>query len=393
MRTFCLDNREHLTPVLMGMSNSHRWSFLVNPRGLRWAKYPAYAYDLYHPESLRLEYVPRCPTTTVGRIVMFIDYDPADDNSNLTFDDIANMSGAVTDSLYKSLSVSYRSASTVLAQHKYFCSDSVTPDRLAHCCRLWVCVEGGDSTKEELCGDLYLHYRFTLSNPEMPTTMLPDTLRIALKPNGVPDGTSTSPFGTLSQNVATATNLASTVAQVKNITDTVTATLSGLYDGAVSYKTADMDLANHPIMSSYNDTGALITHSTYDALWPVNKFVVFKTEATSILVTFQLVYNYVPSSASDIPSFAYAYNDADWSLTPNGAEYNNNLMSGVPAAKVGVSTSVVQLVVMHFTRKSPCRGFVFQIQITGTSAAGISNAKVADLMLCPYPTDVVTPLY
>lgn len=390
-RNCSLVNRELLTTMVMGKQITHKGDYLVNPRNLGWGKHIAYAYDMYRPRRITFTYVPRVPTTTRGRICLFLDYDPTDDNSAMGFTDIAAMGGAVVDSLYKSVSVSYNPRSTVIATHGYFCNDSDTPDRLAHCCRLWVLVEGGDSATEEICGEVFIDYDFEMYNPEMPPSMMPQTLRIHA-PSGTA-GNASNPLGTFADITATAASQAASLKQVQNLLRDAQMTLmGGVFEDSMALATkADMNLAVDGIMTSYSDTDTVVASATYSTLWPSTQFIVFKTNAECLLVVAQFQYYYTSTSASDIPSYQYTLNSDSWGCV--GSENMNPYKLGVPASKIGVATQLSQIVVLHLRRKRPNRGLVIQFVLTGPSSGAIAQSRANDVMVSPYPTDFATPYY
>jgi len=169
MGSFKFSNREYLAPIYTQAGGTHAANWLMNPRKIPWLSQVAAAFDLYRFEALTVEYVPSCPTTTPGQLVLFFDYDPTDDNAALTLPQASQNTGAVATQLFAPCRTSYKAGNSVVPVHKYFCSSSSSPDRLNDCARLWIFT---DSTAAVSAGGVYLSYTVSLFNPEISTNIV-----------------------------------------------------------------------------------------------------------------------------------------------------------------------------------------------------------------------------
>lgn len=77
-----VSHREYITDVIgSDLFGTFTASFAVNPgvsTTFPWLHHMAYQYEAYRFRSLRFEFCPSLPSTTPGRVFMFLDYDAAD---------------------------------------------------------------------------------------------------------------------------------------------------------------------------------------------------------------------------------------------------------------------------------------------------------------------------
>lgn len=152
------------------VSSTDNATRLINPKNATlfpWASKMAACYDMYHINRLTFEYVSHCPTTTNGILCMAIDYDPTDANNTTPLASLQQYGGAVTTQLYMGASLTWKEASTVMKNHKYFTKASGTADRLADVGTfVWKVVPGVQTDTGTTYGELFVNYSITFYDPE-----------------------------------------------------------------------------------------------------------------------------------------------------------------------------------------------------------------------------------
>lgn len=388
-RSISVTNSELLFRLNVGPAEQ-RANILINPGKFPWSTLISNCFDMYYPTGIGFTWVPDCPTTTSGQVVMFIDYDPEDDNENLNFDKLAAMSGAKTASIYQNCALSYVAANTVLASHKYLCSPEVTPNRLADCGRLWVRTRGGMTSTEISGGSVYVHYTIKMFNPQSCPTLYPPTARFSLKDGGAGNGTASNPIGSLDRNTVTATEQAVINSVYVNTRNWVISKVAGLFLPSDLDVGFHADVVRHPDCTEYNDSDVAIAAGPKMSLYPASVAAVYVTDAPQLYLSGTIAYTYTAATAVDTPSLNLVLG-SEWKIVTKTLlnEYSN----GVPASKVGVSTLIHQKFSAHLQRTTPGEHLWAQFIITGTSSAGIVNASISDVMVSAYPLDRTLPKY
>jgi len=238
--THTVRGTEQLSVVLVNPLASVGWKYscLINPRRTQfnWLIATGLSYEMYHVDSMTFRYVPSCPSTQIGQVVMFIDYDPVDDNTALNFDALAAMARARVSQLYVPSSISFEPSMTVLPAHRYFCSDDGVADRLSDCGCLWA-MTSGNVAEPTAVGKFYVDYTITFHNPEMPPRLVPSIAQLKGKKgvNGAAlEVTKESILGSCGANnlcttaVTATTNLAASLARYPQLVGTVNQLLSAI---------------------------------------------------------------------------------------------------------------------------------------------------------------------
>lgn len=172
---YTMSGFELLTDVDLTTGSVWRSNFVINPRKscFKVLSTMSLCYEMYRFNSLVFEYEPTCGNTTSGTMVMFLDYDPSDDNTGCSYQELTQMAGAVVGQVSSRFSVAYRPNMTVINAHRYFNQGGSTPDRLADCVRIWMMTDG--PTAFARCGKVYMRYNVTLYNQESPPQTMPST--------------------------------------------------------------------------------------------------------------------------------------------------------------------------------------------------------------------------
>lgn len=190
-RPCSITHREMVLDVQGTSPSEFKRDFICNPRkalgSAVWLVPIAKDYEMYRYTSLEFEYIPSCPTSTPGNICMFLDYDPLDDNRGISYGQASMMADAVASQCWQETRLRYRANLTVLAQHKYFCSESVSPDRLNDCCRLWLVTSS--PTDAVMFGKLYVNYTVEFFNPEVPSAAAPQSGSVQVRKSKVATAT------------------------------------------------------------------------------------------------------------------------------------------------------------------------------------------------------------
>jgi hypothetical protein len=161
--------------------DAERLDWIINPRKTMfpWLTLIANAYDMYQFTNLKFSYVPDCPTTTTGSLVMYVDYDPTDDNSTVPYTDLMSMAGAVSDSIYKNISLKFDLRRLHDANHSYFCKGGGEPDRFNDIGRLWLRTKG--PVEVLAVGRLMVEYTVKFKDPEVPAPVMTSSVYSKLK--------------------------------------------------------------------------------------------------------------------------------------------------------------------------------------------------------------------
>jgi len=204
--------------------------YKINPRNsamFPWLAKIANNYDMYHLESLKFKYIPCVGSTTAGQVVMAIDYDPTDDNTNTAPTALQSYAGAITGQVYSPMECIWHENCTVMNNHKYFNSASETPDRLSDVGNLIVRLIPSPTTPANtVFGSLVASYVLVFHDPEINGDALPEAAILRNKSNGTAPqpATDASPLGTI-------LNLAQDV-QKKGFNETTLKTVTAtIHDG------------------------------------------------------------------------------------------------------------------------------------------------------------------
>jgi len=274
-------NREMLTTV-KASNTGFRYQVLVNPGMFPWARQIADSYDMYVFKACKFTFVPSCPTTTPGNLVMFLDYDPQDDNSSMTPEEMSGNVNAVTTQLYETASIAFAPSRTVLPVHKYYTSDNSvvlgtgSDSRLTNSARLWLqsTLITPTAQPEVIVGKLFVEYCVEFSDPQVqPITGSAISVRA---PPGWVGPTVDSVIGTVTSLIAIGKTIGSFVAGVKNLYVGLTE-LGGVISAAIfeATKTPDMEdlrqwttnyMVDYPAPDS-TDTATAYNAANPNATW------------------------------------------------------------------------------------------------------------------------------
>lgn len=297
--------------------------FLINPARFPWLAQVASGYDTYLFRALRVRWVPKCPTTYPGRIVMFVDYDPTDDNAGLSPSAASQNAGAVTASVWTAATCPFNPSLTVLPQHRYFVSDSVTPDRLNDCGRIWLYLDSTSPvTAGSPLGSLWVDYTVYMSNPEHKNI---SGRAVSFRPStAAPTVDNDHPTGTAQQVITVAKEMGQAMNQVRNLAPEITtcagavnsrATIQALV-GQEGEITNIYDFESHIPDRETNtapDAQSTITARTTAA--PTAVWYYFDPDRESTWVIFQLAGTWTPTVA-DTPHLKMEFADG-WDVQEN----------------------------------------------------------------------------
>jgi hypothetical protein len=280
-----------------------------NPNMFPWLRSIAACFDMFNFRSLTLEYVPSCPTTTVGKILLAFDYDAADDNYAVNFDHLIETAGAVTDNIWAPVNCKYVPARTVLPAHRYFCSDGQTGDRLEIPCQAIVAATSDTTT---IVGSVYVSYVVELTNPEPAPNVQPQTLTLrsrdvtstATKPlNAAADVAGTVAAAVQSGSPDDLMRVVNTIQDelMPNLTN-----LGGVFDKSshtlVSMVTED-GLTNYNAWGGLGDTMTLLGTGVWDLTTvDANYVAVNMPGIKDFFVLFSFYGNYAGTGSGDYPN-------------------------------------------------------------------------------------------
>jgi hypothetical protein len=374
-----------------------RYDAIINPRKLnpfQWLSGIARNFDLYHIDSLTIHYEPSCPTTTPGQLVMMLDYDPTDDNSLLTFEQLQASANSVVTQMYAPAAMRFDGNLTVLPQHRYFCSDELAPDRLADVCRLWVMTTAGAAVAQ--AGRIYLDYTVSFSNPEPSSVGLPMAGRYTTAGNAARDNN--NPLGDVitSLNV-TATNAMAAAAAANQVINTAQ-NIAGAF-GVVTKGT---------VRSKVDLRGGADAHDLYDV---VSEYELNPTPTSSGTMPEDFDGNLVfywlggPYQEAFLTVTTYgkwvATHQGDKpvpsiQLSPSWGIRNYYFVSSAIGATGG--EDIWQIWLVHITRNPVINNGVLTFQVLMGGDGVYSRAdgvyRESEVMLSPYPyIDALVPRY
>jgi hypothetical protein len=203
--------------VLLDTDATRLFEYFINPANealFPWLSHIAHSFDTYSFNYLKFRYVPACGTTTVGQLVMAIDYDPTDNNTGATQADIVAMSGSVQSQLYAQSLCPFRREALPVTTHKFYVSsdDSFATDaRLNHVGRL-MCYVSADPTVKTVYGSLYVDYSIVFTNPQ---SVGPGFSNASVVKSTTEGSASTDLFGTVDAAAVTGTKPDPTGSPVK----------------------------------------------------------------------------------------------------------------------------------------------------------------------------------
>lgn len=85
-KTLSLTHRELVAPIVQASSAGTTYVYRVNAANANifpWLSSLAPSFEKYTINSMHLEYVPQCGTTTAGVVYLAFDYDPTDTNKTI----------------------------------------------------------------------------------------------------------------------------------------------------------------------------------------------------------------------------------------------------------------------------------------------------------------------
>lgn len=158
-------NHKELLARVSGTAAFTATSYVLNPavpETFPWLSPIATRFEYYHIRSLRVLYVPRCPTTTAGTLSMAFDKDVLDPDP-ISYRSLLSYQGAVSTPAWSAASLAATS-SQLTPQRLY---NAITPaagsdQRLYDWGKLIFATEGAEADY----GDLFLEYQIAFTNPE-----------------------------------------------------------------------------------------------------------------------------------------------------------------------------------------------------------------------------------
>lgn len=325
-RTVTLSNRELVCAVRAINASTLQGYATINAGNFPWLGVVASAFDCYKFTSLEFEYVPSTPTTTVGRCVFFVDYDPLDDNSALVPEGAAATGGAVSTQPYAMASVKFRQDGTVLPQHKYFVKCGGTPDRLADCGRFWWYTEtttGAAADPGVVWGSVYAKYTVTLFNCE-PSRLVGQAATATTK-TSTPTVSNDAPFG-IAADAKTVSHLLETFqSTAKNLSDNVSILMRVIpqtgVTGMSAFKTPAMEDVYHYDSATLVNVGhtemippdSMTTLTAHAAALPNVMWIVYSPQHDEFTVSMHLDGTWTPAVGDD-PGFVIDHT-AGWGAT------------------------------------------------------------------------------
>lgn len=204
-----ITHTERMADVTAAVINTNH-SLVINPKRpetFPWLSKIAEAFDMYRILKLSVFYRPSCPTTTKGELIMAFDYDPTDDNSESSINDLAAMRGSATGPLYAPSSVNFELSAIPQSTHKFYCAIGGSPDRLNDVATLWY---NATSDAPVVGGALFISYTIQLVDAEAVTSSY--GLTTGMKSLTVASVTEANLLGTTQQFVANVATTALTQA-------------------------------------------------------------------------------------------------------------------------------------------------------------------------------------
>jgi hypothetical protein len=224
-------HREKVFNVSSSTVETVRVQQRINPRNstlFPWLSGLANNFDLFYFTNLSFEWVPFCPTSTAGEVVMAIDYDVTDPAPQTTTR-LGSYAGAISSQIYMPSTCVFRNESTLMKNHKYFCSAVDDTDRFNSPGKFYLMDRSGTDIAN--AGVLWVNYVVSLFNPEPYVTQVAASM---LLKNTVANGNTTTPLGLWDTSTLVGQGVGDTFYQVKNIVDPILAAA-----GNVNTKTLD----------------------------------------------------------------------------------------------------------------------------------------------------------
>lgn len=167
--TLTISHREYVK-ALTGSVTDYTVVFnqTLNP-GLRdvfpWLHAIANNYDTYHVDKFVVEYVPICPTNTVGQVMMLLDYDALDVTPPANIGEFNNTYGAVSGPVWSSLKLNCepRYLNTIQTRYTRRGIKVVNDQKSYDFGRLVIAASG---TSQVSPGTLHIDYTITLNLPQ-----------------------------------------------------------------------------------------------------------------------------------------------------------------------------------------------------------------------------------
>lgn len=163
-------HREMIRTITAAQSDFNRVAaFEINP-GMEatfpWLSRIAPCYEFYHFRSLKFEYVPRCPATTGGCVMMAFDYDATD---NLPEDEMSLMSsaGAVSNNIWnRTFCVARPDLMFKFTQDKFVRTRAEVVDKKSYDAGSLSIATCAPMTFPS-CGAIYVEYECVFSGPQL----------------------------------------------------------------------------------------------------------------------------------------------------------------------------------------------------------------------------------
>lgn len=168
IKTVRVPHREKLCDVFSGPW--HAAYYQLNPAMIAtfpWLSQLAENFDQFRIVQLSVEYIPSCPVTTAGRIIMAYEYDVKDDDTGVLPDALMNYQGAIAGAVIDPLVAFYDHKASLDLRHNLFMEAKFpSSDPLRVPANFIYGVTGGDEVNKVLLGELYIDYDIDLLVPQ-----------------------------------------------------------------------------------------------------------------------------------------------------------------------------------------------------------------------------------
>lgn len=153
------------------------------PGTFPWLASIAKSYEKWRPRKVKLIYVPLCPTTRPGNIIMAFDYDPSD-NLPVTAVEMEQNKTSISGPIWHEISLELSTRDMLENVKAYYTGPVSTPAdrRLAYGGQFIIAYDGLDSTA--MVGKFYLDYEIELLTPQQSPT---GTFDLLTSVNGTSD--------------------------------------------------------------------------------------------------------------------------------------------------------------------------------------------------------------
>lgn len=168
-----IKHREYIQPIKASTNNDFSIAATIplNPglsSSFPWLSSTARNYESYRVSALKVEYIPVCPTTTVGKVSMMIDYDCVDEPpTNNT--QLQNSAGSVATQVWSNVNLFAEPEQMNKAYKSRYIRAGLAPPntdlKTYDMGNLYVCIEGNSSAGT--MGDLFISYDITLLTPQL----------------------------------------------------------------------------------------------------------------------------------------------------------------------------------------------------------------------------------